>query len=147
MKCDDSKKIALYCSLDWLNNFIDFLREDFLMLIKQLQMRQSMQQLQEESKEPVLVSEPPLVGAAIQPSKRNVVLDLNAASLLRSLYKDEFPEIISTVLRLKHSKRIDPRCKQLVENMNGRFLRTVIQILIENEEFEFIFQRLMKEYT
>ena len=64
MKCDDSKKIALYCSLDWLNNFIDFLREDFLMLIKQLQMRQSMQQLQEESKEPVPVSEPPLVGAA-----------------------------------------------------------------------------------
>jgi hypothetical protein len=34
MKCDDSKKIALYCSLDWLNNFIDFLREDFLALIR-----------------------------------------------------------------------------------------------------------------
>ena len=61
MKCDDSKKIALYCSLDWLNNFIDFLREDFLMLIKQLQMRQSMQQNQEESKEP---TEPPVVGQA-----------------------------------------------------------------------------------
>lgn len=162
MKCDDSKKIALYCSLDWLNNFIDFLREDFLMIIKQLQMRQSMQQNQEESKEQV-PSDPPVVGQAanlaaivanpvnnsilVSPNKRNVVLDLSAASLLRSLYKDEFPEIISTVLRLKHSKRIDPRCKQLVENMNGRFLRTVIQILVENEEFEFIFKRLMKEYN
>ena len=34
MKCDDSKKIALYCSLDWLNNFIDFIREDYLSLLK-----------------------------------------------------------------------------------------------------------------
>ena len=29
MKCDDSKRIALYFSLDWLNCFIDFFREDF----------------------------------------------------------------------------------------------------------------------
>jgi len=63
------------------------------------------------------------------------------------LYKDEFPDIISTVLKLKLSKRIDPRCKQLVENMNGRFLRTVIQMLQEQEEFEHIFKRLKKDYS
>jgi hypothetical protein len=63
------------------------------------------------------------------------------------LFKDEFPDIISTVLRLKLSKRIDPRCKQLVENMNGRFLRTVIQMLQEEQEIEHIFKRLKKEYS
>jgi hypothetical protein len=75
------------------------------------------------------------------------VLEEQSANLLKLLYKDEFPDIISTILRLKHSKRIDSRCKQLVENMNGRFLRTVIQILDQETEFEFIFKRLKKEYA
>ena len=79
--------------------------------------------------------------------KRGVVLEEQSANLLKLLYKDEFPDIISTILRLKHSKRIDSRCKQLVENMNGRFLRTVIQILDQETEFEFIFKRLKKEYA
>ena len=74
-------------------------------------------------------------------------MDANATNLLKMLFKDEFPDIISTVLRLKISKRIDPRCKQLVENMNGRFLRTVIQMLQEEQEFEHIFKRLKKEYS
>ncbi len=74
-------------------------------------------------------------------------MDANATNLLKMLFKDEFPDIISTVLRLKLSKRIDPRCKQLVENMNGRFLRTVIQMLQEEQEFEHIFKRLKKEYS
>jgi hypothetical protein len=46
MKCDDAKKIALYCSLDWLNNFIDFLRDDFQTVLKIQASRQ-----QEESKD------------------------------------------------------------------------------------------------
>ncbi len=74
-------------------------------------------------------------------------MDANATNLLKMLFKDEFPDIISTVLRLKLSKRIDPRCKQLVENMNGRFLRTVIQMLQEEQEIEHIFKRLKKEYS
>ena len=74
-------------------------------------------------------------------------MDANATNLLKMLFKDEFPDIISTVLRLKLSRRIDPRCKQLVENMNGRFLRTVIQMLQEEQEFEHIFKRLKKEYS
>lgn len=132
MKCDDSKKIALYCSLDWLSNFIIFLGEDFSALIKMLQVKQLGQQ--EESKE-------------ADQSKRGVVLEENSAALLKLLYKEEFPDIISTILRLKHSKRIDPRCKIVVENMNGRFLKTVIQILNEKNEFETIFKRLKKEYA
>ena len=67
--------------------------------------------------------------------------------LLRKMYKEQFPDIISTILRLKHSRKIiDNDCKRLVENINGRFLRTVIQILRERDEFEFIFKRLKKEY-
>ena len=29
MKCDESKQVAILCSLDWLNHFIDFFRADF----------------------------------------------------------------------------------------------------------------------
>ena len=63
------------------------------------------------------------------------------------MYKEQFPDIISTILRLKHSRKInDERCKQLVENINGRFLKTVIMILTDKDEFENIFKRLKKEY-
>jgi len=37
MKCDESKHIAILCSLDWLNHFIDFLREDFLAILNNMQ--------------------------------------------------------------------------------------------------------------
>lgn len=63
------------------------------------------------------------------------------------MYKEQFPDIISTILRLKHSRKItDINCKRLVENINGRFLLTVIQILSDKDEFENIFKRLKKEY-
>ena len=74
-------------------------------------------------------------------------LDPATNQLLRKMYIKQFPDIISTILRLKHSKKInDIDCKKLVENINGRFLRTVIQILSDKEEFEHIFHRLKKEY-
>ena len=74
-------------------------------------------------------------------------LDVNTNSLLRKMYTKQFPDIISTILRLKHSKKIsDVDCKKLVENINGRFLRTVIQILSDRDEVEHIFHRLKKEY-
>ena len=54
-------------------------------------------------------------------------LDNTTNQLLRRMYTKQFPDIISTILRLKHSKKItDIDCKRLVENINGRFLRTVI---------------------
>ena len=58
---------------------------------------------------------------------KTLYLDVNTNSLLRKMYTKQFPDIISTILRLKHSKKIsDVDCKKLVENINGRFLRTVI---------------------
>ena len=58
---------------------------------------------------------------------KNEYLDDNTKSLLKKMYTKQFPDIISTILRLKHSKKIsDVDCKKLVENINGRFLRTVI---------------------
>ena len=79
-------------------------------------------------------------------SKRQY-LDPNVNVLLKVMYKEQFPDIISTILRLKHSRKInDERCKQLVENINGRFLKTVIMILTDKDEFENIFKRLKKEY-
>ena len=58
---------------------------------------------------------------------KTLYLDANTNSLLRKMYTKQFPDIISTILRLKHSKKIsDVDCKKLVENINGRFLRTVI---------------------
>lgn len=60
----------------------------------------------------------------------------------------QFPNIISTILKLKSSKKLtDIDCRRLVENINGRFLRTVIQILSDKDEFETIFHRLKKEYN
>ena len=74
-------------------------------------------------------------------------MDAATNQLLRKMYTKQFPDIISTILRLKHSKKInDIDCKRLVENINGRFLRTVIQILADKDEFEYIFHRLKKEY-
>ena len=74
-------------------------------------------------------------------------MDAATNQLLRKIYTKQFPDIISTILRLKHSKKInDIDCKRLVENINGRFLRTVIQILADKDEFEYIFHRLKKEY-
>ena len=79
--------------------------------------------------------------------KKRLCLDPNTSQLLRKMYKEQFPDIISTILRLKHSKKIqDTDCKRMVENINGRFLRTVIQILSDKEEFDNIFKRLKKEY-
>ena len=78
---------------------------------------------------------------------KTLYLDANTNSLLKKMYTKQFPDIISTILRLKHSKKIsDVDCKKLVENINGRFLRTVIQILSDRDEFEHIFHRLKKEY-
>ena len=33
LTCDENKQIAILCSLDWLNHFIDFFREDFLAVL------------------------------------------------------------------------------------------------------------------
>jgi hypothetical protein len=33
LNIDESKQIAILCSLDWLNHFIDFFREDFLSVL------------------------------------------------------------------------------------------------------------------
>ena len=33
LNCDETKQIAILCSLDWLNHFIDFFREDFLSVL------------------------------------------------------------------------------------------------------------------
>jgi len=63
------------------------------------------------------------------------------------MYKDLFPDVISTILRLKsHSARIDSKCYKLVETINDSFLMAVIQILEKKDDFEFIFKRLKKEF-
>ena len=33
LNCDESKQVAILCSLDWLNHFIDFFREDFIAVL------------------------------------------------------------------------------------------------------------------
>ena len=33
LNCDETKQIAILCSLDWLNHFIDFFREDFIAVL------------------------------------------------------------------------------------------------------------------
>lgn len=33
LTCDENKQVAILCSLDWLNHFIDFFREDFLSVV------------------------------------------------------------------------------------------------------------------
>lgn len=31
--CNEGSQVAIVCSLDWLNHFIDFFREDFLVVL------------------------------------------------------------------------------------------------------------------
>lgn len=45
LNCDETKQIAILCSLDWLNHFIDFFREDFLSALD----RARAQQMENES--------------------------------------------------------------------------------------------------
>ena len=45
MKCDESKHVAILCSLDWLNHFIDFFREDFLSVLDRAQAIHNQQML------------------------------------------------------------------------------------------------------
>jgi len=178
--CEESKQIAILCSLDWLNHFIDFFREDFLSQLDKLRSQHRANNVSaagtlgilEESKEAdsqiveedinglgvsskLLTIDTGAHGQAdptqfdINDLRKNKALYLDAPTkeLLKGMYRQQFPDIISTILRLKHSKKItDIDCKRLVENINGRFLRTVIQILSERDEFEQIFHRLKKEY-
>jgi hypothetical protein len=66
---------------------------------------------------------------------------------MNHMYKDLFPDIISTILRLKSNPtRIDAKCYKLVETINESFLTTVISMLDSKEHFEFIFKRLKKEF-
>ena len=193
LNCDETKQIAILCSLDWLNHFIDFFREDFLSALdraRALKMENDNSGLQQESmmngsEQQILIEEEtkdPISAVDVGTSQvarpggllintgadgavsdnhesgpgdyfndlrmnKNQYLDQGTNKLLRAMYTKQFPDIISTILRLKHSKKInDIDCKRLVENINGRFLRTVIQILSERDEFEHIFHRLKKEY-
>jgi len=34
------------------------------------------------------------------------------------MYKDTFPDIISTIVKLKNSNKIDPRSREAVEKLN-----------------------------
>ena len=153
MKCDESKQVAILCSLDWLNHFIDFFRADFQVILDRAQQKAAQEAIQEESKEKMIeeqktsaLTQVVSANQELSRSKRQY-LDPNVNVLLKVMYKEQFPDIISTILRLKHSRKInDERCKQLVENINGRFLKTVIMILTDKDEFENIFKRLKKEY-
>jgi|LakMenEpi03Aug12_release.lakeMendotaPanAssembly.Ray.scaffolds.fasta_scaffold2002314_1 hypothetical protein len=62
------------------------------------------------------------------------------------MYKEIFPDLISTIMRLKNSSKINPRCNTLVEKVNARLLKTVIKIFKTNEEYQFIFLKLKKEF-
>ena len=50
-------------------------------------------------------------GSSADGTNSRELLDPQAAALLRTMYKELFPEIISTILKLKSSRRIEPRCK------------------------------------
>lgn len=78
-------------------------------------------------------------------SSGNGALEQSDQVILRQMYKDHFPDLISTIVRLKNSK-IDSRINQLIEALNQRLLNTVIQIFKTKEEYEFIFARLKKEF-
>lgn len=73
-------------------------------------------------------------------------LDPTALRILKQMYSEQIPELISTILRLKHSRRIDAQAKRQVEMINEKILKTVIQLLTKSEEFDAIFKRLKKEF-
>ena len=109
MKCDESKRVTLYCSLSWFNCFVGFFRQDY-----QTQL---------------------------------ALGDSEVGPLMRSMYKDLFPDMITTIMRLKADPlRIDAKCYKLVEMINDAFLQAVISIIDSKADFEYIFARLKKEF-
>ena len=64
MKCDESKQVAILCSLDWLNHFIDFFREDFLSVLD----RARSVHLENESRQGAAISMMPPNNASLDES-------------------------------------------------------------------------------
>ena len=87
---NDSKRKSLLIALEWLYSFIDFFRQDYLALDKELDQQQQI--------------------------------------IMRQIYSEVIPDLISVIMRLKNSKQIDPKSNQDVENLNRRLLETVLQI-------------------
>jgi len=63
------------------------------------------------------------------------------------MYTDLFPNIVTTIIRLKSGiPRGDSKATNLLEQINQKFLRAIIEILGTRSNFEFIFKRLKKEF-
>jgi hypothetical protein len=62
------------------------------------------------------------------------------------MYTVHFPDLISTIVRLKNSNKISPANSKIVEDLNQKLLKTVILICKTKEEYESIFKRLKEEF-
>lgn len=82
----------------------------------------------------------------LQLLEENKELDQQSQEILRQVYTQIIPDLISIIMRLKNSSKIDPRTTQVVEKLNKRLLETVLQIFLTKDQYEFIFTRLKKEF-
>lgn len=94
MKCDESKQVAILCSLDWLNHFIDFFRADFQVILDRAQQKAAQEAIQEESKEKIIeeqktsaLTQVVSANQELSRSKRQY-LDPNVNVLLKVMYKE-----------------------------------------------------------
>lgn len=94
MKCDESKQVAILCSLDWLNHFIDFFRADFQVILDRAQQKAAQEAVQEESKEKIIeeqktsaMTQVVSANQELSRSKRQY-LDPNVNVLLKVMYKE-----------------------------------------------------------
>lgn len=62
------------------------------------------------------------------------------------MYTVHFPDLISTIVKLKNSPKISSKNNQIVEEVNQKLLKTVILICKTKEEYESIFKRLKEEF-
>lgn len=75
-KCDEAKRISLQTCFVWLEQFIYFFKQDC----------DALRSSQEESKD-----------------SSQVVVDPSNQNILRQMYKDHIPDLISTIIKLRNS--------------------------------------------
>jgi hypothetical protein len=62
------------------------------------------------------------------------------------MYTVHFPDLITTIVRLKNSQKISSGNSKILEDLNQKLLKTVILICKTKEEYECIFKRLKEEF-
>mgnify|MGYP006104150437 CR=1 FL=1 len=114
---------GLYEALYWLNKFIQYFEDDYNIWLEEAQdmLREQLDDLSEEDQ------------FILQEQKK----------FLDKIFKEQFPDIIEIILIYSQRKQF----QELVQKINKRVLKLVLEIMKDKNDFENIFKKLKNEFT